>query len=151
MHDNLKRRARTLELHIPSELGWERPAMDLAASVADRMGFPADRVEDIRTAVGEAVTNAIEHGSRPDGPNRVEIVLAPEAAALAIEVHDTATTPFPPEVKDGTPPSLEDRLARRAPARGWGTFLIRNLVDEVEFSSDDQGNQVRMVIFLRSS
>src|SRR5687768_15560513 len=85
----------TIELHIPSRLGWERAAMDLAASVARRMGFPPDRIEDIKTAVSEATTNAIEHGNRGAPEQKVLVLLVPEGERLEIAVHDTSEVPFP--------------------------------------------------------
>ncbi|MBI2941601.1 MAG: ATP-binding protein [Chloroflexi bacterium] len=142
-----RRRNRTIELGIPSDLGWERAAMDVAASVARCMGFPADRIEDIKTAVAEATLNAIEHGNSLDASQRVLIVLVPEGEKLEINVRDRSSTPFPPAEAVGAP-SLEDKLTGLSNTRGWGTFLIRSLVDEVEFTSTSEGNLVRMVIHL---
>jgi serine/threonine-protein kinase RsbW len=51
-----------IELHIPSVIGFEKVAMECAASVAKKMGFTEDRIEDLKTAVAEACLNAIEHG-----------------------------------------------------------------------------------------
>jgi len=53
-----------IELHIPSVLGFERVAMETAASVAKKIGFTEDRIEDLKTAVSEACLNAIEHGNK---------------------------------------------------------------------------------------
>jgi serine/threonine-protein kinase RsbW len=138
--------ASTIELHIPSQLGWERAAMDLAASVARRMGFPSERVEDIKTAVSEATTNAIEHGNRGAPEQKVLVLLVPEGERLEIAVRDGSGTPFP---AGGAAPSLEEKLAGLSDARGWGMFLIRELVDEVEFTSSGAGNQVRMVVHVK--
>jgi serine/threonine-protein kinase RsbW len=143
-------RTATIELHLPSQLGWERAAMDLAASVARKMGFPADRVEDIRTAVSEATVNAIEHGNRQDATRKVLMVLMPAGERLEISVRDQSPTPFATsDGPIGAAPKLEDKLAGLAEARGWGMFLIRQLVDEVECSSTGGGNQVRMVVHLK--
>jgi serine/threonine-protein kinase RsbW len=120
--------------------------MDLAVGVARRMGFSPDRVEDIRTAVAEATTNAIEHGNGSDTSRTVRIVLAPALARLEIDVRDDGRAPF--DQPEGRP-SLERKLAGEQSARGWGTFLIKSLVDEVEFISTDDGNVVRMVIRLQ--
>ena len=139
----------TLELYLPSQLGWERAAMDLAASVARRMGFPADRIEDIKTAVSEATTNAIEHGNKDHSEQKVLVMLAPEGERLQINITDHSDTPFPDS--DGKAPSIEEKLAGLSNTRGWGMFLIKELVDEVEFSSSGSGNQVRMVVHLRPS
>lgn len=141
-------RSPTVELHIPSILGWERTAMEVAASVAKLMGFPTDRVADIKTAVSEATLNAIEHGGSSDASQRILIVFTPERDALEIDVRDRSPTPFGAVERLGTPPNLEEQIAGRAPPRGWGTFLIRSLVDEVEFASTAEGNVVRMVIHL---
>ena len=51
---------RIIELRLPSRLGYEKVAMDTASSLARRMGFGGDRVEALRTAIAEAVTNAID-------------------------------------------------------------------------------------------
>jgi serine/threonine-protein kinase RsbW len=138
----------TIELHIPSQLGWERTAMDTAASVAKRMGFPTERIEDIKTAVSEATTNAIEHGNHEDGSQSVLVILVPESESLAISVRDQSATPFAPAQDTAIAPSIEDKIAGISDARGWGMFLIRSLVDEVHFSSSSLGNEVRMVIHL---
>jgi serine/threonine-protein kinase RsbW len=124
--------------------------MDLASSVARLMGFPAERVEDIKTAVVEATLNAIEHGNQLDASRTVVVFLVPADETLEISVCDDSGTPFANVEQLGTLPSLEDKVAGRSSARGWGTFLIRSLVDEVEFSSTTEGNVVRMVIHLES-
>ena len=121
--------------------------MEVAASVAKLMQFAPERVEDIKTAVSEATLNAIEHGGSSDA-SRILIIFTPEPGALEIDVRDGSPTPFEAHEKLGMPPSLEDQLAGRAPTRGWGTFLIKSLVDEVEFASTAEGNVVRMVIHL---
>ncbi len=122
--------------------------MDLAAGVARRMGFPAERVDDIKTAISEATINAIEHGNRQDAAQRVEIVLVPRVDKLEISIKDRSSRPFgPPGTSTGVP-NLDDMLSGVTSARGWGMFLIRSLEDEVEFSSTNSGNVVRLVMRL---
>jgi serine/threonine-protein kinase RsbW len=136
-----------IELRIPSRLGWERAAMDLAGGVARRMGFPPDRVEDIRTAVSEATINAIEHGNALDASRPVHIVLTPGATRLAIDVCDSGTQPVPGGA-EAAMPDLAAKLAERESTRGWGTFLIKWLVDEVEIRSTADANVVRLIMHL---
>jgi serine/threonine-protein kinase RsbW len=140
----------TVELYIPSKLGNERVAVDMAAGVAARMGFPPDRIEDIKTAVAEAVTNAIEHGNELDASRKVFIALVPEGESLQISVRDRSTRKFTPP-RDTQPPSIEEKLDGGTNPRGWGTFLIRSLMDEVEYTSSRWGNTVRMVIHVGES
>ncbi len=133
-------RKRRIEIHIPSELGYEKVAMEAAAAVAKRMGFSPDRVEDLRTAVAEACINAIEHGNKLDISTKVAIVLTEQPASLEVNVSDEGKQPIPAQrPQPGLPPSF----------RGWGMFLIENLMDEVQVSTEpDGGNQIRMVIYL---
>jgi serine/threonine-protein kinase RsbW len=112
------------------------------------MGFSPGRAEDIRTALGEAVTNAIEHGNRGDVSKRVRVDFTALADSLTIEVADESTTPFPSGILTRVPASIGDRLEGKAPNRGWGTFLIQALVDRLEFVSTGSGNIVRMVVQL---
>ena len=45
---------RVVELRIPSELGYEKIAREAVATVANRLNFGQDKIEDIKTAISEA-------------------------------------------------------------------------------------------------
>jgi anti-sigma regulatory factor (Ser/Thr protein kinase) len=46
-------------------------------------------------------------------------------------------------------PSIENKVEGKDKPRGWGLFLIKNLVNEVTFEpSPEGGNVVRMIIYL---
>jgi serine/threonine-protein kinase RsbW len=62
---------KVIEIYIPSELGYEKIPMAAATTVAQRMGFSEDRIADLKTAISEAVTNAIEHGNESNMEIRV--------------------------------------------------------------------------------
>ena len=66
----------SVEVRLPSRLGYEKVAMSTAAAVAKLMGFPEDRIEDLKTAVAEACINAIEHGNRLNEKLSVGVVLS---------------------------------------------------------------------------
>ena len=89
------------ELHVPSTPGSEKLAMDFAADVARRMNFPADRVEDLKTAVAEACMNAIEHGNKLDASTRVGIRLTLSKDRLQVVVQDKG-----PGIGEVKPPDL---------------------------------------------
>lgn len=133
------------ELHIPSSAGSEKLAMEFAADVARTMNFPPERVEDLKTAVAEACMNAIEHGNRGDAATRVGIRLTAAADRLQVAVQDRAARPGIPRA---AAPDIESRIEGKAETRGWGIFLIENLMDEVSFESNDEGNIVNMIIYL---
>lgn len=137
---------RVIELRLPSRLGYEKVAMDTAASLAKRVGFTADRIDALRTAVAEAVTNAIEHGNAEDLDTKVSVVLTVRRDELVIDVGDQGRKPLETE-QTKTTPRIEEAISR-ADKGGWGIWLIRELMDEVEFSTGPGGNLIRMIIHL---
>ena len=134
----------TIELHIPSAFGYEKVAMEQVAAVARRMGFSDDRVEDLKTAVAEACLNAIEHGNRLNTTFRVGIELLADASKLQVSVSDQG------EGISAVPaPDIDAKIEGKESPRGWGIFLIRNLVDEVQFDAKaGGGHEIRMLIHL---
>ena len=55
---------RTLaDFSVPSEPGNERLAMETVAESARGLGFSGENLERLKTAVGEATMNAMEHGT----------------------------------------------------------------------------------------
>ena len=133
-----------LELHLPSRLGAEKAAMEFAATVAKSMNFPPERVEDLKTAIAEACINAIEHGNKLHASMRVGVKFTVGEGELQVAVHDQG------KGLAGNPerPDLESRMEGRKDPRGWGIFLIENLMDEVSFESTAEGNVTRMIIYL---
>jgi serine/threonine-protein kinase RsbW len=130
---------RVVEVHLPSELGYEKVAMSSAVTIAESMGFSPDRVDDLRTAVAEACVNAIEHGNKRDVNIKVVVTLTVQDDELKVEIKDSGQQPIPvPDVERG----------EREDNRGWGMFLIKRLVDEVETSAEPGRNEIRMVIHL---
>ncbi len=131
------------QLHLPSTLGCEKVAMDFAASVARSMNFPADRVEDLKTAVAEACTNAIEHGNKLDASMKVGISLTIDKGRLQVAVQDEGTG-----IGRVPTPNIDSKIEGKSDPRGWGIFLIESLMDEVTFESTPEGNVVKMIIHL---
>jgi serine/threonine-protein kinase RsbW len=132
------------EVHVPSVLGCEKIAMDFAASVAKTMNFPPDRVEDLKTAVAEACTNAIEHGNKMDASTKVGITLTVGDGRLQVDVEDEGRG-----IGDVAAPNIAEKIAGTSNPRGWGIFLIDSLMDEVKFESTPEGkNVVKMIIHL---
>src|SRR5690349_2559844 len=78
-------------LTIPCAPEYVGTARLTILGVASRMGFSYDQVEDIRLAVGEACTNAIERAGRRgegDAEGSISIRSQVEPTRLIIEVED---------------------------------------------------------------
>jgi serine/threonine-protein kinase RsbW len=134
-----------VEVRLPSELGFEKVALSTAASVAILMGFSADRVEDLKTAVAEACINAIEHGNHLDDSLSVGVVLSTTDDELEVRVIDDGSGII------GAPatPDMDKKMLGEEDPRGMGMFLIQALVDEAEWHQGPPGKSfVRLVIRL---
>jgi serine/threonine-protein kinase RsbW len=136
----------SVEVRLPSRMGFEKVAMSTAAAVAKLMGFREDRVEDLKTAVAEACINAIEHGNRMNEKLSVGVVLSAQPDALVVKVIDDGkgmrTQPHKPDI--------DKKIHGEEDPRGMGMFLIQALVDEAEWVAGVNGRSsyVRLVIRL---
>ena len=141
MAKNLNSRAVTLIL--PNEIGHERIAMASLASFAKMHGFSSARIEDLKTVVAEAAVNAMQHGNkgRPDAV--VNIVFHYDDGAIQIMVADQGNG-----IEEVLPQPDIERIVREIdPPVGFGIYLIRQLVDEVEFNTEvASGHCLKMVI-----
>lgn len=136
-----------IELKLPSELGFERVAMSSATEIAKKMGFSKDRIDDLKTAISEACINAIEHGNKKNVNIKVVVLLTLKEDKLEITVKDQGKgIPF----EEYKTPKITNKLNNPDEnKRGWGMFLIKNLMDEVEYEVDpNEGTSVKMVIHL---
>lgn len=135
----------TVEVNLPSKLGYERIAMDCSASFAKMAGFAQDRIEDLKTAVAEACLNAIMHGNAGHPDPRVQVTMNFKDDRFSVLVKDNGKG-IPRIPKDKT---VMRRIENLEQPKGLGTYLIKQLVDEVEFNKlTADGHAVKMVIKL---
>ena len=134
------------EFIIPSQVGNETQAMEEVATSVQGLGLPAARMERLKTAVAEATMNAMEHGNhyQPDKP--VQIVVSASASQLKVEItdHGGGRDLPQPEV-----PDLEAKLEGLQSPRGWGLFLIKSLVDEMNVYTDAVHHTLEIIFNLK--
>ena len=134
----------SVEVRLPSRLGFEKIAMGTAASMAKLMGFSEDRIQDLKTAVAEACINAIEHGNQMNASVPVGVILSmPNPGELEVKVLDDGNGMNSPAPQL----DIDRKMTGEEKARGMGMFLIQSLVDEVEWVPGVEGQSfVRLVI-----
>ena len=123
----------SMELSLPSELGYEVIARDAVAAFARRLGLASDRIEDLKTALSEACINAIEHGNSLRPELRVQISCRFEDERQIIEVMDQGIRLY---TSRSAPLSINDKIAGLGSFRGMGLLLISQLCDEAGFVPD---------------
>jgi len=136
------------ELSMPSEPGNERQATEEVARAVSGLGLPERTLERLKTAVAEATMNAMEHGNRydPDVPVKIQVWLLEES--LLVRIIDRGGSP-PPSPNATEVPDLEAKLEGMQTPRGWGLFLIKNMVDEVRVSGNPDHHTVELLMLLK--
>jgi anti-sigma regulatory factor (Ser/Thr protein kinase) len=136
------------EFKLPTQPGMEREASRLAAGLLEGQGLTATQLERLMTAIAEATMNALEHGNRfrPELP--VEIALFRSENAIAVHVTDRGAGDI---VLSGQEPDLLAKLGGQESPRGWGLFIMQNMVDQVEVRAGESHHTVILVVNLKGN
>ena len=133
-----------VELEIPARPEYVALVRLVVSSLAaSRRALAEDRIDDLKLAVSEACTNAIE----ASGARREEWVTVRWAEAedrLEVNVEDRGSGFDPAALPKHPPVTDPERLNFE---RGLGIPLIRTLVDDVDFAPSEKGTAVRMVVY----
>ncbi len=133
------------EFELPSKPGGEREAMERVERAVAGLGLEPARLERLKTAVAEATMNAMEHGNEYGPELPVSIRVAHSPGRLRVQVTDQGAAG---ELPRRETPDLEAKLAGRQGPRGWGLFLIENMVDEARLSNERGGHTVELELRL---
>jgi serine phosphatase RsbU (regulator of sigma subunit)/anti-sigma regulatory factor (Ser/Thr protein kinase) len=130
------------EFEVPSEPGGERLVMERVGAVVHALAIPQARIDRLKTAVAEATMNAMEHGNhyRPELP--VKLRIQADEGAVSVFITDQGGDQIIPDVPA---PDIEAKLAGLQPARGWGLFLIKAMVDDLRVHVTDNEHTVELV------
>lgn len=131
-----------VRLEIPALPAFVGVARTVVAAVATSVrGIDDDRLEDLRIAVSEACTNAVEAHQAVGMEQRVVLRCLIDPTNLEVRVEDSGSG-FDPASVPTRPPVIDP--AHPGPERGWGLLLIRALVDDVRFVPSDEGTAVHL-------
>ena len=133
------------ELSVPSEPGNERMAMETVAEAISDLYIGSENLERLKTAVAEATMNAMEHGNHYRAELPVIIEVSASDTQLSVKITDEGSGP--PAFHAETP-DLEAKLEGMQSPRGWGLFLIKNMVDDMEVTGDEHHHTVELLLNL---
>jgi serine phosphatase RsbU (regulator of sigma subunit)/CHASE1-domain containing sensor protein/anti-sigma regulatory factor (Ser/Thr protein kinase) len=143
---NNRNRRILADFALASEPGNERRAMEEVAEAVSGLGLPERTLDRLKTAVAEATMNAMEHGNRYDPEVPVEIRLLSSDTELFVRITDQGGSPA--SNPDKEVPDIEAKLMGTQTPRGWGLFLIQNMVDEVRVSGNLNHHIIELVVRL---
>lgn len=136
-----------VQLEIPARPEYLALARQVvAAAAALEPTFRDDRIDDLRLAVSEATTNAIESHVHVGSDERIVIRCNLDDDRIEVEVLDRGVGFDPDEARTAPRPDHPERLHHE---RGLGIPLMRVLADEAEITSDEDGTAVRLVVYTR--
>lgn len=123
-----------MELDVPSDLGMVGDAVELVASHLPPGTLSPRRISfNLRTALAEALGNAIRYGTGEDPARVVRVSVELGRDFVRIHVVDDGLGFDTSQRPDPTHP---DNLERE---NGRGLFVIRHLVDDVAFNEKGNG------------
>ncbi len=125
-----------VDLRIPSRAEWVALARLAAATVANRLRFSIEEIEDVKLAVAEACTAVIQHERHGEF---IQLTCEALGDSLRVRVRDSGRQ----EMRAVEAQRMNFEEARIA---GLGIFLIRTLMDEVSYDVHPQhGTDLLMV------
>ncbi len=128
--------ADAIEITLASDPRWLRLVRQTVLEYALEAGFSSRDGDAITLAVGEAVGNVIKHAYNGRTDQTFQLCCRTRNGFLEVEVRDHGG-PFDPEAA----PDLEPDELRPG---GRGIYLIKTIMDEIEYGRDGDQNFVSM-------
>jgi anti-sigma regulatory factor (Ser/Thr protein kinase) len=126
-------------LELPNDLRAIERAVNYLIERGLEIGFNQERLRlNFRVGLTEALANAMLYGNGRDPDKRVRIDAHLSAHAFIVRVTDEGRGFNPSTLSDPTLPRNRLRVG------GRGIFLIKKLMDQVEFN--ERGNAITMVL-----
>ncbi|MBI2569568.1 MAG: ATP-binding protein [Candidatus Schekmanbacteria bacterium] len=131
----------TFELSVPSATDYLELIRGFVARICEKFGIPSAPGAHIVAAVDEAAASVIEHAHRGQPGGEVRLAVAIDYQKLSIVVTDDGAG-HAPEAMSGPDPCQHLAELR---VGGLGVYLMKTVMDEVEWTRDGARNQVKMV------
>lgn len=131
----------TIRVSIPAAFQYLNVVGEAIRALLERAiesDTQAELINSVELAVHETCTNIVKHAySGDDGRIEVTLTLADDPRRVIVDTRDTGRSFDLFQVRA---PDLE-----AVQERGYGLFLIQNLMDDVNYRANDNGNHWRLV------
>lgn len=134
-----------LDIKVPNHTRYlslvGRIGEDIAKEIDRYLGDRESLAYQLNLVLTEAMTNAIKYGTHESSDDKVHILINVGEKELLIKIYDCGQGFDINEIPLPDFEKLEDR--------GRGIFLIRTLMDSVNYTKGSEGNVLEMVKQLR--
>ena len=151
----IKKSTGMVSIHAPGDGSYLSHIRQLVTDLARQVGFSEEEVAKIEMAVDEACSNVLEHAYAPNKQwhwqhrePELRMAIRIQDGRLVIEINDHGQR-F--DFANYRPADLDDSLRQMRPG-GYGVVIMRNFMDEVQYSSNNEtGNTLRLVKYLKKA
>lgn len=130
---------RSYRMVIESDLNNVSKVEKTTEKIAKLMRFSEEERDSLAIAVTEIVGNAIVHGNKKNKNKKVTVDFEYRDNKITVLIQDEGKGFNEKEVANPLEP---ENLLKES---GRGIFIVRALMDQVDFSSTEKGTQVRLV------
>ena len=132
-----------IEIEIPARADYVSFVRLVAAAAAELApSLEPTRIDDLRVAVSEATTNAIQAHNRSGCARPVRVSCRCSDGQVTVTVRDEGPGFDADALPEMPPPESAARLSRES---GMGISIIRALADSVSIDSSPRGTALRLV------
>jgi len=138
-----EKKAKKFFLQIDSDTKYLRKVESLSAQVARYATLNDSQSDDLAIVTTELVNNAIHHGNKNDPDKKVSILFLVNSKCIEIRIKDEGSGFNPADIKD---PLAPENLMSES---GRGIFLIKYLMDSIDFNFTKDGTETIVIKNLR--
>ncbi|MBS4219434.1 anti-sigma B factor RsbW [Bacillus sp. FJAT-49711] len=126
-----------IEMKIPAMPEYVGVIRLTLSGIASRMGFTYDLIDDLKIAVSEAITNAVQHAYKKDEGGEIVVGFGLYQDRLEVMVADSGKSFDLNKARDEMGPYNENSQIEFLREGGLGLYLIESLMDEVKIHHNE--------------
>jgi serine/threonine-protein kinase RsbW len=129
-------------IQLPAKIENMELLVQFISDIARNFGFPGKRIKEIELATEEALVNIINY-AYPDHSGDIKVTCTQDPSkAFIIKIEDTGIAFDITSLKD---PDISASISDRE-VGGLGVFLIRKLMDKVQYHRKNKKNILKLVV-----
>ncbi|MBP1950639.1 anti-sigma B factor RsbW [Virgibacillus litoralis] len=125
-----------IEMKVPAKAEYVGVVRLSISGIANRMGFTYEDIEDLKVAISEAITNAVDHAYSEEDNGEITVGFGVYENRLEVMVADHGGSFNLNQIKGGIGPYKNSEPVENLREGGFGLFLIDALMDKVEINNN---------------